>query len=56
VELLATSDLAAGFTPVDFTVSSEANGAGSFTRSYTENSPPAEADSRFYQLRLTVTP
>lgn len=56
VELLATSDLTAGFTPVDFTVSSEANDDGSFTRSYTETSPSAEADRRFYQLRLTRAP
>ncbi|TVP78805.1 MAG: hypothetical protein EA353_07625 [Puniceicoccaceae bacterium] len=54
VELLATSDLAAGFLPVSFTVSSVDNGDGTFTRSYIETQPPAQATSRFYQLRLTA--
>ncbi|NBB77932.1 MAG: hypothetical protein GVY36_00545 [Verrucomicrobia bacterium] len=54
IELLATSDLSAGFTSVPFTVSSVDNLDGTYTRSYIETTPPAEADSRFYQLRLTV--
>lgn len=54
VELLATSDLTVGFSSVPFTTSSVDNSDGTFTRSYTETNPPAESDSRFYQLQITV--
>ncbi len=54
VQLLATSDLTTAFASVAFTVSSVANGDGTFTRSYTETNPPAEADTRFYQLSITI--
>lgn len=54
VQLLATSDLTAAFAPVAFTVSSAPNGDGTFTRSYTETTPPAQATNRFYRLSLTV--
>lgn len=53
IELLATSDLSAGYTSVPFSVSSADNGDGTFTRSYTEANPPTDADSRFYRLGLT---
>lgn len=54
VALFATSDLTTAFAPVAFTVSSVDNGDGTFTRSYTETTPPTEADNRFYRLSITV--
>ncbi|MFP4156612.1 MAG: lamin tail domain-containing protein [Opitutales bacterium] len=56
VELLATSDLANGFAPVAHTVTSIDEDDGTHTRSYTEDAPPAEAETRFYQLRVTEAP
>ncbi|MGF1530515.1 MAG: hypothetical protein ACFCU4_04040, partial [Puniceicoccaceae bacterium] len=56
IELLATANLSVPFAPVAYSVSSVNNGDGTFTRSYTESTPPAEADNRFYQLRLSVAP
>jgi hypothetical protein len=52
VELLATSDLTLGFAPVTFTRTVVDNGDGTFTHSYTENTPPV-SDARFLQLRIT---
>lgn len=54
VALFATSDLTTAFASVAFTTSSVDNGDGTFTRSYTETTPPSEADNRFYRLSITV--
>jgi len=51
VVLEATSDLGVAFAPVAFTISVVDNN-GSFTRSYTETTPPA-SEQRF--LRLSIT-
>ena len=52
ITLQATSDLSVAFAPVAFTTSVVDNTDGSYTRSYTETSPPA-GDQRF--LRLSIT-
>ena len=51
VVLEATSDLGVAFEPVEFTISVVPND-GSFTRSYTETSPPA-GEQRFLRLNIT---
>ena len=51
VVLEATSDLGVAFAPVAFTISVVPND-GTFTRSYTETTPPA-SEQRF--LRLSIT-
>lgn len=52
VVLEATSDLGVAFEPVAFTISVVPND-GSFTRSYTETSPPA-GEQRFLRLNITT--
>jgi carbon monoxide dehydrogenase subunit G len=52
VVLEATSDLSVAFAPVAFTTSVVDNSDGSYTRSYTETTPPA-GGQRF--LRLSIT-
>ena len=52
VVLEATADLGVAFANVAFTASVVDNGDGTYTRSYTETTPPA-GDQRF--LRLSIT-
>jgi hypothetical protein len=53
VVLEATSDLSVAFAPVAFTASVVDNTDGTYTRSYTETSPPA-GDQRFLRLSITT--
>ena len=53
VVLQATSDLSVDFANVAFTTSVVDNGDTSYTRSYTETSPPA-GDQRFLRLSITA--
>lgn len=53
VVLQATSDLSVDFANVAFTASVVDNGDTTYTRSYTETSPPA-GDERFLRLSITV--
>ena len=53
VVLQATSDLSIAFEPVTFTASVVDNGDGTYTRSYTETSPPA-GGQRFLRLSITT--
>jgi hypothetical protein len=53
VVLQATSDLNVAFEPVAFTASVVDNGDTTYTRSYTETSPPA-GDQRFLRLSITT--
>ena len=53
VVLQATSDLSIAFAPVAFTTSVADNGDTTYTRSYTETSPPA-GDQRFLRLSITT--
>jgi hypothetical protein len=53
VTLQATSDLGVAFAPVAFTASVVDNTDGTYTRSYTETSPPA-GDQRFLRLSITT--
>jgi hypothetical protein len=54
VVLEATSDLSDAFAPVAFTTSVVDNGDTTYTRSYTETSPPADALQRFLRLSITT--
>ncbi len=55
VVLQATSDLSVAFANVAFTASvGDVNADGSYTRSYTETSPPADALQRFLRLSITT--
>ena len=55
VVLQATSDLSIAFANVAFTASvGDVNADGSYTRSYTETSPPADALQRFLRLSITT--
>jgi hypothetical protein len=54
VVLQATSDLGVDFAPVAFTASvGDVNDDGTYTRSYTETSPPA-GEQRFLRLNITT--
>ena len=53
VVLQATSDLSVAFENVAFTASVVDNGDTTYTRSYTETSPPA-GDERFLRLSITT--
>ncbi|MEO0508414.1 MAG: lamin tail domain-containing protein [Verrucomicrobiota bacterium] len=53
VILLATSDLTVDFASVEFTTSVIDNGDGTFTRSYTETTPPSDPE-RFLRLDITA--
>jgi hypothetical protein len=53
IELLATNDLAAAFGPVGYTHSVIDNLDGTYTHSFTENSPPV-TDTRFLRLSITA--
>ena len=53
VVLQATSDLSVAFENVAFTASVVDNGDTTYTRSYTETSPPA-GDQRFLRLSITT--
>ena len=53
VVLQATSDLSVAFANVAFTASVVDNGDTTYTRSYTETSPPA-GDQRFLRLSITT--
>ncbi len=55
VTLQATSDLSVAFANVAFTATEgDVNADGSYTRSYTETSPPADALQRFLRLSITT--
>ena len=54
VTLQATSDLSVAFAPVAFTTSVVDNSDGTYTRSYTETSPPAGGLQRFLRLNITT--
>ena len=53
VVLQATNDLSVDFAPVEFTISVVENSDTTYTRSYTETSPPA-SDQRFLRLSITA--
>ena len=53
VVLQATSDLSIAFATVDSTTTVVDNGDGTYTRSYTETSPPADGQ-RFLRLSITT--
>tara|TARA_X000000950_G_scaffold36231_1_gene38737 strand:- start:18 stop:2807 length:2790 start_codon:yes stop_codon:yes gene_type:complete len=54
VTLQATSDLSVAFANVASTISVVDNTDGTYTRSYTETSPPADALQRFLRLSITT--
>ena len=54
VTLQATSDLSVAFEDVASTISVVDNTDGTYTRSYTETSPPADALQRFLRLSITT--
>ena len=54
VALQATSDLSVAFANVASTISVVDNTDGTYTRSYTETSPPADALQRFLRLSITT--